>query len=109
MNMTINNFNDSTTTKAFSSFIEVFDMAPSILSKAKAIVGIQKEKFDKAERLIFERFLSHFISKNHKLLDQKTLIKMMELSSEHESVDYSITPMPIEHMEKLPTDYIEFH
>ena len=40
---------------------------------------------------------------------EKTLIKMMELSSEHESVDYSITPMPIEHMEKLPTDYIDFH
>lgn len=109
MNITINDFNDSTTTKAFSSFIEMFDMAPSILSKAKAIVGIQKEKFDKSERLIFERFLSHFISKNHKLLDQKTLIKMMELSSEHESVDYSITPMPIENIKKLPTDYIDFH
>ena len=109
MNMTINDFNDSTTTKAFGSFIEMFEMAPSVISKARAIIGIQKEKFDHTERAIFESFLSHFISSNHKILDQKTLIKMMELSSDHEDIDYSITPMPIEKMEKLPADYIDFH
>lgn len=109
MNAIVNNFTESNTTRAFNSFIEMFEMAPSVLSKARVIIGIQKEKFDHAERAIFERFLSHFISSNHKILDQKTLIKMMELSSVHKDIDYSITPMPIEKMEKLPADYIDFH
>lgn len=109
MNMAVNDFSQQNTTHAFNSFLSMFEMAPSVFSKAKAIIGIQKEKFDKAEQLIFDQFLSFFISKNHKILDQKTLIKMMELSSSFESVDYATIPLPIEKMEKLPTDYVNFY
>jgi hypothetical protein len=100
---------DNSVTHAFGAFLNMLEVCPSIFSKAKTIIGIKKEKFDKAERVVFERFLSSFISKNHQTIDQKMLIKMMELSSDAEIIDYSKTPLPMSSITRLSTDYIDFN
>jgi len=106
--MIANDFTQSNTTHAFNSFINMFDNSPSIFSKARSIIGIQKNKFDDAERAIFEKFISNFITRNYGILDQKTLIKMMELSSDIDVVNYDAIKIPVENLEILPTNYVEF-
>lgn len=91
----------------FNTFVKMYNDGETIISKAKTMLAVDAKKLSEIEVDFFKKIVNYFTKTNTDSLDTKTLILMLEKFSD-ETIDYTMTPLPLSEIEVLNENYISF-